>query len=182
MAGINRALSQYRTFSELRKAKGVECVFLSHQKRDKSVCETIAEYLLDADIDVYFDEYDADLKFEKQKNNPKGITNCIKKGINNSSHMLCIISPNTISSKWVPWEIGYGYDKTDLSVLTLKGIEDSELPAYLLTAELIRGTRSLNRYLSKITSQLVSLMESTDLIKSYNDSDHPLDSVLDWNL
>jgi len=38
--------------------------------------------------------------------------------------MLVVVSPNTIYSNWVPWEVGYGYDNTHLGVLTLKGIED----------------------------------------------------------
>ena len=33
--------------------------------------------------------------------------------------MLVIVSPTTMKSNWVPFEIGFGYDKTELSVLTL---------------------------------------------------------------
>ena len=180
MAGINRALASQRTFSESRKIRGVECVFLSHQQRDKETCKKIAEYLMKADIDVYFDEYDEDLKSYRQTNNPKGVVDSIKKGINNSSHMLVVISPNTIYSKWVPWEVGYGYDHTDLGVLTLKGIDDSDLPDYLKTTQIIRGTKSLNAYLASITNSIVSLMEGHDLIKSHTTSSHPLDNYLDW--
>lgn len=181
MAGINRALASQRTYSESRKNRGVECVFLSHQQRDKNTCKNIAEYLMKADIDVYFDEYDEDLKNYRQTNNPKGVVDSIRKGINNSSHMLVVVSPNTIYSKWVPWEVGYGYDHTDLGVLTLKGIEDKDLPDYLKTTLIIRGTKSLNDYLASITSSLVNLMEGRDLIKSYSASTHPLDNFLDWN-
>ena len=181
MAGINRALSNYRTFSESRKSRGIECVFLSHQQRDKDICKKIADYLLKADIDVYFDEYDEDLKIYRQSNRPQGVVDSIRKGINNSSHMLAIISPNTIYSKWVPWEIGYGYDQTEVTALTLKGIKDSDLPDYLKTIEVIRGTKSLNSYLSSITRKLQSLMESSDLIKSHTMGAHPLDDILDWN-
>lgn len=181
MAGINRAAKDFRNFSESRKSAGVECVFLSHQKNDTGLCRKIADYLIAADIDVYFDEKDEELKFYRQEKRPQGVVDSIKKGINNSSHMLVIVSPDTIYSQWVPWEVGYGYDRTDLGVLTLKGIKDEDLPDYLKTTSIIRGTKSLNSYLTKITGKSLSLMESSVLIKSHTMPSHPLDNYLDWN-
>lgn len=180
MAGINRALSSQRTFSESRKSKGLICIFLCHQKNDKDICKKIADYLLNADIDVYFDEYDEDLRIYRQENNPLGVVNSIKQGINNSSHMLCAISPNTLFSKWVPWEIGYGYDKTKVSALTTKGIQDEDLPQYLQTVEILRATKSLNRYISSITGKSEPILESNERIKSFSMIGHPLDNYLDW--
>lgn len=181
MAGINRAAKNVRIFSESRKSEGVECVFLSHQKSDKDICRKIANYLMAANIDVYFDEDDEDLKIYRQASRPQGVVDSIRKGIINSSHMLVVISPNTIYSKWVPWEVGYGYDRTDLGVLTLKGIKDEDLPDYLKTTLIIRGTKSLNTYLAKITGRMQSMMETRDSIKKYTTSNHPLDQYLDWN-
>lgn len=112
MAGINRAISSYVTLSESRKNSGIKCVFLSHQKSDSDTCKKIAEYLIAAEIDVYFDENDDDLKIYRQIGNPHGVVDSIKKGIKKSSHMLVVVSPNTIHSKWVPWEVGYAYDNT----------------------------------------------------------------------
>lgn len=182
MAGINRALSNYINLSESRKTSGIKCVFLSHQQKDKDVCRKIADYLLAANIDVYFDEDDADLKFYRQTNRPQGVVDSIKKGINKSSHMLAIVSPSTINSQWVPWEVGYGYDNSILGVLTLKGINDNQLPDYLKTTSIIRGTKSLNNYLSQITGRIESSMENSYLIKNFSMSNHPLDNYLDWNL
>jgi hypothetical protein len=182
MAGINRAVNRVRNFSESISNRQVECIFLSHQKKDRDVVEKISKYLIAANIDIYFDENDEDLKFYRQEKNPQGVVNSIKKGINNSSHMLCIVSPNTIMSRWVPWEVGYGFDKTDLAVLTLKGIEENGLPDYLKTTAIVRGTKSLNEYLANITGLSQSLMESKSLIKSYSQSYHPLDNYLDFNL
>lgn len=182
MAGINRASKTYAMLTESRRILGVKCVFLSHQQKDKDVCRKIADYLLRADIDVYFDEDDEDLKIYRQTNRPNGVVDSIKTGINRSSHMLVVVSPNTLSSSWVPWEVGYGYDHTDLGVLTLKGIKDELLPDYLKTTLVIRGTKSLNNYLARITGRVESVMESTDLIKGYTTSTHPLDNFLDWSL
>jgi len=96
--------------------------------------------------------------------------------------MLVVVSPETMSSTWVPFEVGYGFDKTDLGVITFKGISNQTLPEYLKTSPLIiRGTKSLNEYLSKMTNNLVPLMESRNLIKSHTATTHPLDNYLDWN-
>ena len=181
MAGINRAAKTFRTFTESRRNRGIICVFLSHQQKDKDVCRKISDYLLAADIDVYFDEDDEDLKVYRQSHRPEGVVDSIKTGIKNSSHMLVVVSPNTIYSSWVPWEVGYGYDQTHLSVLTLKGLKDESLPDYLKTTAIIRGTKSLNTYLSIITGRSQSIMESSNLIKSYSTMRHPLDNYLDWN-
>lgn len=135
-----------------------------------------------AGIDVYLDEYDYDLKHEVQVNNPDGVVRCIKKDINNSSHMLCVISTSTIYSKWVPWEIGYGYDKTNIGALTLKGISDSSLPDYLKTVTLIRGTKSLNQYISTVSNHTEAFLESKNYIKRNNEIGHSLDDVLDWQI
>lgn len=181
MAGINRASKLLRMFTESQKSMGVPCVFISHQQNDKAVCRRISEYIKVANIDVYFDDDDLDLKLHNQSNNPKGVVNSIRKGIKNSSHMLVVISPNTLYSKWVPWEVGYGYDETDLGILTITGISDADLPDYLRTTEIYRGIKSLNAYLSKITGRSQLIMESEHLIKKHTMSSHPLERYLDWN-
>ncbi|HBY69330.1 MAG TPA: hypothetical protein DEG69_17215, partial [Flavobacteriaceae bacterium] len=136
MAGINRAHKLNESTAKVNLSIGKKCVFISHHRSDLDDCKKIADYFMKADIDVYLGEYDYDLKEQVQRKNPKGVVSCIRKGINNSSHMLCVLSSQTIYSKWVPWEIGYGYDKTDLGAITLKGIANSSLPDYLKTVKL----------------------------------------------
>jgi TIR domain-containing protein len=182
MAGINRAYVLNESKAAINKAIGKKCVFLCHHKSDVEDCKKIADYLKRADVDVYLDEYDHDLKHQVQTNNPAGVVRCIKKGINNSTHMLCVLSPRTIDSKWVPWEIGYAYDKITIGALTLKGIPEATLPDYIKTVPIVRGTKSLNDYLSKITGKSESLMESYGYINKHTMRSHSLDNVLDWNL
>ena len=181
MTGINRLYCEASTIT-YRKQAGIKCVFISHQKADASICSHIDDYLKKAGIDVYFDEYDKDLKEYYQNKNPKGVVNSIKKGIQHSSHMLCVISPNTLHSKWVPWEIGYGYDITQLSALTLKGIKEEQLPDYLKTVTLVRGTRTLNEYISKLAGEFKEKMISSNRIINESTMSHPLVNYLDWSL
>jgi len=182
MAGINRAHSLNESIAKTNLLVGKKCVFISHHKSDLDDCKKIASYLMKAEIDVYLDEFDYDLKEQVQRQNPKGVVRCIKKGINNSSHMLCVLSSNTIYSKWVPWEIGYGYDKTDLGAITLKGIADDDLPDYLKTVKLIRGTQSLNKYISDIVGYTESYLKLYSRIDEHSKPIHALDNVLDWQL
>lgn len=181
MSGINRFYCESETALR-RKQYGINCVFISHQKADASFCRHIADYLTKAGIDVYFDEYDKNLKEYYQNNNPKGVVNCIKKGIQQSSHMLCVISPNTLGSKWVPWEVGYGYDTTQIAALTLKGIIDAQLPDYLKTVTLIRGTKTLNDFISSLAGEYKTKMFSTNRLINESVTSHPLDNYLDRNL
>lgn len=182
MAGINRALKANEALARVNLSSCVKCIFISHHKSDLEYCEKVAAYIMKAGIDVYLDEYDYDLKHQVQTNNPAGVVRCIKKGINNSTHMLCVISPNTLDSKWVPWEIGYGYDKTTLGALTLKGISEPLLPDYIKTVPVVRGTKSLNQYISNVTGYKEPYLKMYNYIKKNNISGHSLDTVLNWEL
>ncbi|MCT4628818.1 toll/interleukin-1 receptor domain-containing protein [Winogradskyella sp.] len=177
---INRIKSatKYNSRSEFLK-RNIKCVFISYQNNDKSHAKRVADYLIDARIDVYFDEYDGDLKLSNQKNNPGKVTSALTKGINNSSHMLVLVSPTTMKSNWVPFEIGYGYDKTDLAVLTLKGISKDDIPDYTKTAKIIRDIYDLNTHISNIRGVNKETLINSNRIKGHNNYYHPLRSYLD---
>lgn len=158
---------------------GVKCVFISYQQKDKEQATKVAEYLQQAGLDVYFDQYDKDLRIHHQANDPKKVTAAICNGINNSSHMLVVVSPNTINSTWVPFEIGYGFDKTDLNVLCLKGIPKGALPEYIRTAPVIRDIYDLNIKVSSLVDKPQSFMEQTKLMSNHSSSLNPLYNVMD---
>lgn len=167
-----RNISESET--QFRKSLGRVCVFLSHQKKDAEYTKKIADYILKNGIDVYFDEYDNDLKETNQFSHPGRVTQAILKGINASSHMLVVVSPNTMYSNWVPFEIGFGFDKTQLGILTIKGIAKGKLPSYLQTAKRIRDIYDINKFVKELSGRI-----EEDLIKSYSSEDHPLANVLD---
>lgn len=178
------ALNRYHNVTKYESrnkilSSGIECIFISHQQRDKDAAKKIADYLLGAGIDVYFDAYDGDLKIHHQSNNAKAVTDSIRKGINNSSHMLVLVSPNTLYSTWVPFEIGYGYDKTDLFVLCLKGIPKGGLPEYVRSATIIRDIYDLNNLVSRISKIDKEILLETKMMSDYGSPTNPLSSVMD---
>lgn len=180
MAALNRFYYPTKYTSRFQVVSlGIKCVFISHQKADKDAAKKIADYLKEAGIDVYFDEYDIELRIHHQANNPKAVTDAIRKGINNSSHMLAIVSPNTLTSSWVPFEIGYGFDKTDLGVLCLKGIPKGKLPEYVRTAPIIRDIYDLNKLISTLSGSSENILVEARKIKNHGDFYNPLNTVMD---
>lgn len=181
---------------ESYNVKNRPCVFLSHKREDKTECRKIAEYLSNAGIDYYLDDLDSDLQQAALMNNPEKITESIKKGIRESTHMLVVVSEKTVKSQWVPFEIGYGHsailDKgleegkqkniIKLSILTLKDISEKTLPDYMQVGYIIRGTKSLNRYISIISNRFETSLISEALIFSNTKNIHPLDNLLNWKL
>ncbi|MBC9911038.1 toll/interleukin-1 receptor domain-containing protein [Chitinophaga varians] len=160
-------------------AQNIKCIFISHQQKDKDHAQIIADYLMSAGLDVYFDKYDSDLRIHHQSGNPKKVTEAICSGINNSSHMLVLVSPNTLSSTWVPFEIGYGFDKIELLVLCLKGIEKGSLPEYIRSAPIIRDIWDLNNKVSFWGDKSLEQLTKANVIPEYSSLQNPLRHVMD---
>ena len=166
------------------------CVFLSHKKEDKPACRKIAKYLSEAKIDYYLDEEDTILQQAVDTSDANKITESIKKGIAESSHMLVIVSEKTYKSQWVPFEVGYGHsslvdgtnDKLKLSILTLKDLSKKDLPTFMQVGNILRGTKSLNRYISQVSNKLEKSMIRETRLFSHSKENHPLDNVLNWEL
>lgn len=101
----------------------------------------------DAGIDVYFDQYDRSIN----RLDPQSVVNAIKRGIENSSHMLVLFLPNTFSSMWILWEIGYAYNSlVTLNVLCLKGVEKDNLPESLKVVKTVMSIYQLNSLIASI--------------------------------
>jgi len=156
-----------------------KCCFISYQSSDREQAKIVADYLLAAGIDVYFDQYDGDLRISNQTKNPKHVVESLCKGINNSSHMIVVLSPVTMSSKWVPFEIGFGYEKTEVLILCLKDILPGTLPEYIRTCKILRDIYDLNGQISKFMNIEKKLLEARNQIKTYNSSENPLTAIMD---
>jgi len=130
---------------------------------------------------VYPQGSNIDLTPFSQEGNSDKLTQRLREGIDNSTHMICVVSTATIKSYWVPFEVGYGYRHIILGVLTLKGIDDVNLPDYMKTTHVIRGTKSLNTFVAELLSTKRKVLQEHRVIKGHTELRHPLDDVLDWN-
>ena len=139
-------------------------IFLSHKQEDKPACRILAHYLKENHIDYYLDEEDPYLQIASAEKNPYKITEAIKKGIGNSTHMAVVISEKTYKSEWVPFEVGYGHaaiiDKgmaidqraarEKLVVIVLKDLKGRILPDYLQVGFQIKSIEDFIRYVQTI--------------------------------
>ncbi len=187
MAGKNRALLTRVTasFSEAETRKHQRpCIFLSHISIDKQTAITIGNYIMESgDIDIYLDVYDEKLQQAANTGNPVMVTQFIEKGLEQSTHIMCIVSKSTVQSWWVPYELGFGKRAyKELSTLALKDAE--YLPEYLSIGVVIKGTMSLNEYLKKVANSKsltgASFYAMNEHLIPHSQSNHPLDNYLNW--
>lgn len=189
MEGVNRALRDQRINKAWRVLESISndevpCIFISYQRKDEGYASDVADYITSKQLDVYFDLEDNDLKQINQTENPLAVTNSIKSGLNKSDYMLVIVSPDTYKSLWVPFEIGYAYDKKGdkMKILRHKGISKNSLPAYLKVREMLNGAISLNHFLNSIRQRhlIYEKLEKGGKVKSFSAfSSNPLNEYLD---
>ena len=73
-------------------------VFISHQKKDSDIARVIADYLENAGIDTYFDQYDSTIN----RSDPQSVVKAIRYGIENSTHMLVVFRQTHLSQCGCP--------------------------------------------------------------------------------
>lgn len=196
--GFNRAefIDELLRIFEPAEVQKRPCIFLSHKKEDKEDCRKIAEYFKNAELDYYLDELDGTLQTASDNNNAEEITACIKKAIKKSTHMMVVVSQKTFKSQWVPFEVGYGHaliienvdgnieesDKIKLAILTLKDLSEEKLPDFMKVGYILRGTKSLNTYISQLIGRKEESLIKEVRMFSHSTQQHPLDEILNWRL
>lgn len=119
------------------------------------MAKAAAETIMAMGINVYFDEYDKDLKAAVVSNSHSGLVSCIDKGISLSTHLLGIITRNTYKSWWVPYEIGGAHgQKKKCAHLIRKTV--SNLPSYIRIAPILIDFVALRKWLNPIAPTLMS--------------------------
>lgn len=163
--------SEQRTFS----ASTHKRVFISHKKEDRDVAKKVADYIMDAGIDVYFDEYDTTIN----RNDPKSVVAAIKRGMQLSTHLVVIFTNKTLSSTWVPWEIGYGdATQTEIRILKMNDIKKNQLPEYMQIVKVLLDIYDLNLFLARVQNTTTENLISEGGITAYNSQYNKLrDSV-----
>lgn len=158
---------------------GVPCVFISYQREDEKYAKEISDFIRSSEIDVYFDLNDLNLI---KMTNPNKVTEAILKGLNSSDYMIVIVSPTTSDSPWVPFEIGYAFDRMEdkMKILRHKEIDKNNIPDYMRTRDILQGFKSLNGFIRGIKNEnrvYESLTESVKTFSSFHTN--PLNKYLD---
>ena len=98
-------------------------VFISHKSDDKSIAHKIANHLKACNVCCYLDALDQDLQTTED------ITSLLVSRVRENSHLMAVTSTRTVSSWWVPFEIGIATDR-DKRIYTY-ALERTNLPEYL---------------------------------------------------
>ena len=115
-------------------------VFISHKQEDSVVAQDVLNILKKNKVDAYLDLLDHSIVFKGEL-----LTNHIKKRLNECTDLLVVLSEQTKTSWWVPFEIGMASQKDFPIVNYLKaGIV---LPDYLAYWPHLKNETDLVKYI-----------------------------------
>lgn len=172
VSSIERSLFKKRIDGREEK-----CVFISHKKEDESAAVAIGKFLMEiVGVNIYLDIMDTNLQAATQTENDKLIVDSIKKGLEYSTHLLCLISDKTRLSWWVPYEIGIA-DNKNISIASLKLKTVDDIPSFLKIHptfyhidEFVRNAISYTHYGTLFVNEKYNRISAeTEILKKYID-------------
>ena len=112
-------------------------VFISYSSVDNEVANAVAKKLVDNEIDYFLDRKDVDWGDHVNEE--------IQQGLKKASHIIIIVSPASLKSGWVSYEVGYaiGKNKTVLPLLTHPSID---VPSFMSELHYKTNIESIDRY------------------------------------
>lgn len=137
-------------------------VFISYRHKDRNTAIAVAAKLMVNKIEYYLDIVD------EESRSTEDITDVITKNIKKSTHLLAIISTNTIGSWWVPFEIGQATitnrricsyatntNSMHLSGMSFKLIK-KQLPEYLHKWPILLSEPDLEKFIKEYKADKVT--------------------------
>jgi hypothetical protein len=100
--GILNPASSSLTIGEARTV-GMKTAFLSHSHKDKNLVDGLLHILSLSGWNVYVDWKDTDLPTSPTRETAAKI----QQRISGTNYFLLLATPNSLSSLWCPWELGY---------------------------------------------------------------------------
>lgn len=137
-------------------------IFVSHKSEDVAPAKKLAGKLKTLGFDIYLDAYDEQIKIAKDR------PNHIQEQIGNSTDLLVVITGNTQTSWWVPFEIGLStaLDKR-IASLIFKGAGD--LPSFLRKWPVIDNNRKWEIYLEELRKNRLELLNERKNLNTWSD-------------
>jgi hypothetical protein len=110
------------------------CVFISHRRADKPIARQLAQYFDFLGLLYYFDEQDIVLNrmLAEGHSSDRALVETIEAGLRHSSHLLGVLSMQTMGSWWVPFEIGAARAlRQQIAHLIVPDVAPASLPEYV---------------------------------------------------
>jgi hypothetical protein len=149
-----------KSMGKIYNAAYSPCVFISHSKKDKDFAKYVADALLAMSVDIYFDEYDQVLNHNQNIDADVVIVKCIEDGLDNATHLLGLITPNTKNSWWVPYEIGGATGRKKECAHLVKG-DVVDLPAFIRNNRIFPDQYDLAKWIESLTKQSSTILKET---------------------
>lgn len=80
-----------------------DSIFLSYRRQDKAYVVPVVEFLKRNGVNVYIDYLDDSLEDDNTK-----VAGQLRTRISNCKKFISLVTPNSSTSKWMPWELGLG--------------------------------------------------------------------------
>lgn len=119
-AVVSFSETKARSLSEARTL-GLKTLFLCHSHLDKDLVNGVIKYLSDAGWRVYVDWADTSMP---ETPNRETATR-IKQKIIELDYFLFLATPNSMKSRWCPWEIGYADGKKSIDRILILPTSDN---------------------------------------------------------
>jgi len=125
-------------------------IFISHKKEDSELALSIQQEFNSYGIKSYLDVLDSDIASGGAE-----LTKHIKNNLNSCTDIIVVISEQTRSSWWVPFEIGMSAQIDMPTASFLKS--ETALPSYLSYWPCLKTTADIGKYISvrKRTSSII---------------------------
>ena len=139
-------------------------VFISHKSVDKPAALEIASYLRTRGVQSYVDVLDPQLQ------STDDITSVIVTRVRKCTHLMAVTSSNTISSWWVPFEIGVATDQDRrISTYTL---EVTNLPDYLKKLPILKSKAHLDQFIDLYQRDKVVALSKSAAVRTIASADN----------
>ena len=140
-------------------------VFILHSHLDRDKAREIAGALRASRVDYYLDEEDEGPQIATEAEKHAIIVQRIEAGLEACTHLLGIITENTKSSWWVPYEIGSatGHGRNCAHLIDA---EVEQLPSYIQAATIVPDRHALQDWLPKQSGRrsLATLLELSNAL------------------
>ena len=138
-------------------------VFISHKSEDMELADECANILKEKGFDIYLDKYDPYINESQDR------AKRIESKIDSSTDLLVIITENTKSSWWVPFEIGLSTAK-DIRIVSLVFENAPKLPSFIRKWPIVDTEWKFNFYLEQLEKDKKQLLiESSYIRKSMSE-------------
>jgi hypothetical protein len=130
-------------------------VFLSHRSLDKPVVRALSRLFSAFGIHIWLDENDADLQRAAAlgMTGDASLVHAIERGVRHSTHLVGLLSPRTMGSWWVPYEIGFARAQSKEAIFVGLELEEdlASIPEYARIAPIFSSVDEIARWSASLT-------------------------------